>query len=118
MVRLEKAFGGEHMERENFAEKIYTLVKEIPKGCVASYGQLAAMVGSPRAARIVGAAMRRAPTSLPCHRVIYSDGRLCREWVFGGSQLQRQMLEREGVSFLPDGRVNMKLHQWRKDILE
>ena len=62
-----------------FPEKIYELVRQIPKGSLATYGQLALLAGSPRAARIVGAAMYRAPAGLPCHRVIYSNGSLCCE---------------------------------------
>lgn len=79
---------------------------------MATYGQLAAMAGSPRAARIVGAAMYRAPAGLPCHRVLYSDGRLCCDQAFGGKEIQRDMLEEEGVAFLPDGRVDLKKHLW------
>lgn len=100
------------MDSQSFAQRVYRLVEQIPCGSVATYGQLAAILDSPRAARIVGAAMHRAPSALPCHRVIYGDGRLCREWVFGGSDLQRAMLENEGVTFLPDGRVNLKQHLW------
>lgn len=97
---------------KTFPKKIYDLVSQIPEGRVATYGQLAAMAGSPRASRIVGAAMYRAPAGLPCHRVLYSDGRLCCDQAFGGKEIQRGMLEAEGVAFLPDGRVNLKRHLW------
>lgn len=96
----------------SFPKRIYQLVSRIPEGCVATYGQLAAMAGSPRASRIVGAAMYRAPAGLPCHRVIYGDGRLCCDQAFGGKEIQRQMLEEEGITFLPDGRVDLKRHLW------
>ncbi len=95
-----------------FPEKIYELVRQIPKGSLATYGQLALLAGSPRAARIVGAAMYRAPAGLPCHRVIYSNGSLCCDQAFGGKAIQRQMLEEEGITFLPDGRANLKEHLW------
>lgn len=97
---------------KSFPKRIYDLVAQIPKGKVATYGQLAFMAGSPRAARIVGAAMYRAPAGLPCHRVLYGDGRLCCDRAFGGKEIQRQMLEEEGVTFLPDGRVDLQNHLW------
>lgn len=97
---------------ESFPKRIYRLVSQIPEGCVATYGQLAAMAGSPRASRIVGAAMYRAPAGLPCHRVIYSDGTLCCDQAFGGKEIQRGILEQEGVTFLPNGKVDLKRHLW------
>ncbi len=97
---------------QTFPQRVYRLVSKIPKGSVATYGQLAALAGSPRAARIVGAAMVRAPAGLPCHRVLYSDGSLCCEQAFGGKEIQRGLLQEEGVSFLPDGRANLKKHLW------
>ena len=97
---------------KSFPKRIYDLVKNIPEGKVTTYGQLAAMAGSPRASRIVGAAMYRAPEGLPCHRVLYSNGTLCCDQAFGGKKIQRQMLEREGVPFLPDGRVDLKRCLW------
>ena len=65
-------------------QRVYQLVAQIPKGNVATYGQLALLAGSPRASRIVGAAMFRAPAGLPCHRVLYRDGTLCCDEAFGG----------------------------------
>lgn len=96
----------------SFRDEVYALVSRIPAGKLATYGQLAALCGSPRASRIVGAAMLRAPEGLPCHRVIYRDGTLCCEQAFGGREIQRQMLEVEGVPFLPDGRVDLRACQW------
>lgn len=93
-------------------ERVYQLVAQIPRGKVATYGQLALLAGSPRASRIVGAAMYRAPAGLPCHRVLYRDGTLCCDQAFGGKEIQRQLLEAEGVPFLPDGRVDLKRCLW------
>lgn len=93
-------------------ERVYQLVAQIPRGKVATYGQLALLAGSPRASRIVGAAMYRAPAGLPCHRVLYRDGTLCCDEAFGGKEIQRQLLEAEGVDFLPDGRVDLKRCLW------
>lgn len=97
---------------KSFPKRIYDLVQNIPEGKVTTYGQLAAMAGSPRASRIVGAAMYRAPEGLPCHRVLYSNGTLCCDQAFGGKEIQRQMLEQEGIPFLPDGRVDLKRCLW------
>ena len=97
---------------KSFPTRVYDLVQKIPKGKVTTYGQLAAMAGSPRASRIVGAAMYRAPEGLPCHRVLYSNGTLCCDQAFGGKEIQRQMLEQEGIPFLTDGRVDLKRCLW------
>ena len=96
----------------SFRDQVYELVSRIPAGKLATYGQLAALCGSPRASRIVGAAMLHAPEGLPCHRVIYRDGTLCCQQAFGGKEIQRQMLEAEGIKFLPDGREDLRAHLW------
>lgn len=96
----------------DFNRRVYEIVSRIPCGQVCTYGHIAMMAGSPRASRIVGAAMLRAPAGLPCHRVIYRDGSLCCDQAFGGKEIQRQMLEKEGITFLPDGRVDLKRHLW------
>lgn len=95
---------------KNFNEKIYELVAKIPAGKVATYGQLAFLAGSPRASRIVGAAMARVPQGkgLPCHRVIYGDGSMCRGDAFGGENIQRDLLKSEGVVFLKSGNADLK----------
>lgn len=94
-----------------FTKKIYDVVRDIPEGIVLSYGQVARLAGNPRGARAVGFAMRRVPYewSLPCHRVVFSDGSLCAGDMFGGNDAQRRMLEAEGVIFSENGKVNMKV---------
>lgn len=98
----------------DFNERVYALVRQIPSGKVASYGQLAFLAGNPRSARIVGYAMRRTPdgSDIPCHRVVFRDGSLCGGLAFGGGDFQRQMLAAEGVTFDQEGRVNMDKHRW------
>ena len=86
----------------SFYQSVYQITARIPAGAVATYGQIAFLAGSPRASRIVGGAMARAPEGLPCHRVIYGDG----------PGVQRMLLESEGVPFLPDGRVDLARCQW------
>ena len=96
----------------DFYRRIYRLAAQIPSGQAATYGQLAFLAGSPRAARIAGCAMAAAPAGLPCHRVVYRDGTLAAPDSFGGAGIQRQRLENEGVPFLPDGRVDLARCQW------
>lgn len=98
-----------------FFQQVYELVRQIPEGRVASYGQIARMLGKPRGARFVGFAMHSSPgmsAGVPCHRVVFKDGSLCEGFVFGGPDEQRRMLEEEGVRFLPDGRVDMARFDW------
>lgn len=101
---------------ESLNEKFYDVVAKIPEGRVASYGQIALLAGRPRAARAVGAALRRVPAhlDLPCHQVVFSDGSLCKGLIFGGPGVQEQLLKKEGVTFLPNGKVNMRCCLWKR----
>lgn len=94
----------------NTFEKIYEVVKSIPKGKVATYGQVACLAGNPHWARVVGYALHSNPDpdTIPCHRVVNKDGRVAAAFVFGGGAVQRQLLESEGVVFEPDGRIDLK----------
>lgn len=96
----------------SFYQAVYQVTAQIPAGRVATYGQIAFLAGRPRASRIVGGAMARAPEGLPCHRVIYGDGRLSPPDAFGGPGIQRMLLEAEGIPFLPDGRVDLSRCRW------
>lgn len=100
--------------------KIYDVVAQIPLGKVATYGQIAAMVGMPRGARVVGWAMKAAPENmkLPCHRVVRKSGELAPEYAFGGQDLQRDLLEQEGINFLINGSIDMEKHVWCLDIAD
>ena len=82
-----------------FTQKVYQIVQKIPRGSVATYGQVAALAGNPRTSRIVGCAMHHAPKGIPCHRVVFQDGSLCKDDIFGGRAIQRGILEQEGVCF-------------------
>ena len=91
--------------------EIYEVVKKIPKGRVANYGTVARLAGFPGCARQVGYALHcnPDPANIPCHRVVFKDGALSPAFAFGGDNVQRQMLENEGVSFIGD-KVDMKRH--------
>ena len=98
----------------NVFERIYAVVQTIPKGRVATYGQVAMLAGNPRWARVVGYALHvnPRPGEIPCHRVVTKDGETSSAFAFGGGDMQRTLLEEEGVTFLPDGRVDMEKHRW------
>lgn len=83
----------------SFYDKVYEQVKKIPEGKVATYGQIAAMCGSPRASRAVGYALHFNPMPgvIPCHRVVNRFGALAERFAFGGAEAQKALLEKEGV---------------------
>ena len=104
---------------DSFFERCYSIVKQIPAGRVASYGQIARILGEPRRARYVGFAMHSSPGvagGVPCHRVVFKDGRLAPGFAFGGPDAQRDLLEAEGIGFLPDGRVDMDRFVWEAGV--
>lgn len=94
----------------NTFEKIYEVVKTIPEGKVATYGQVAVLAGDPRWARVVGYALHVNPYLgiIPCHRVVNREGRVAPGFAFGGEGVQRQLLETEGVVFESDGRIDLE----------
>ena len=96
--------------------RIYAVVRRIPPGRVATYGQVATLAGVAGQARLVGYALNALPdgTPLPWHRVINAQGRVsARAGEPGGSVLQRLRLEREGVEFDARGRVSLERFGWR-----
>lgn len=97
--------------------KIYEAVARIPEGKVVTYGQIAWMAGRPRAPRVVGYAVSKAPRelNLPCHRVVNRLGEMAPFHAFDGPEFQRFMLEEEGVVFLDNGCVDMKKSQWKPE---
>ncbi|HEX7213917.1 MAG TPA: MGMT family protein [Methylomirabilota bacterium] len=94
-----------------FHAAVYRLVRRIPRGRVATYGQLAALLGYPRAARAVGQAMKHAPGDLPWHRVVNAQGGISRRANIGGMLTQRLLLEQDGVR-VRRGRVRLREHRW------
>lgn len=95
-------------------EKIYKVVLQIPKGRVATYGQVARIAGNPRWSRVVGYALHVNPAFglIPCHRVVNRDGRVATGFVFGGEGVQRTMLEEEGIVFECDGSIDLDKFGW------
>ncbi|MBO4861972.1 MAG: MGMT family protein [Firmicutes bacterium] len=92
-----------------FERAVYEAVKLIPEGKTATYGQIAELAGHPRAARAVGNALHRNPdeTNVHCHRVVNADGRLARNFGFGGQDEQRRRLIADGV-YVVNCRVDLE----------
>lgn len=101
----------------DFDKRVFEVVAQIPEGKVATYGQIAAMIGAPRSARFVGFALRRNPVpgTMPCHRVVFADGRICEGYVFGGPGMQRALLQDEGVVFVDEMHVDLDTCHWQGD---
>ncbi|RPI00974.1 MAG: methylated-DNA--[protein]-cysteine S-methyltransferase [Calditrichaeota bacterium] len=101
-----------------FFAAVWRVVAQIPFGRVASYGQIASMLGNPRAARTVGWALHSLPegTDVPWHRVINARGRISMDCGEHSPELQRLLLLQEGVMFDDKGYINLQLFQWRPEI--
>ncbi len=102
------------MNSTGFFNSVWILVAHIPRGKVASYGQIAALLGNPRAARTVGWALHSTPEHLdiPWHRVINSKGRISTDCGEHSPSLQRNLLEQEGVEFDGDY-IDLNRFQWQ-----
>ena len=95
---------------KTFNEQVYDIVARIPAGRVATFGQIARMIGRPRMARFVGyASNNKASWHLPWHRVVFKDGSLCGAGFF---EQQLKALREEGVKFTADKKVIMEKYQW------
>lgn len=94
--------------------RIYEIVRLIPRGKVATYGQIAALAGNPRLSRVVGYALHvnPDPENIPCFRVVNRFGESSKAFAFGGENRQIALLESEGVEFI-NGRVDLSKHLWR-----
>jgi len=99
---------------DGFFNRVYDMVRQVPCGMVATYGQIAKLVGEPRRTRYVGYALHvnPEPGDIPCHRIVFADGRLAEGFAFGGPEVQRALLEDEGVAFLANGRVDLRASRW------
>ncbi|MBI3379345.1 MGMT family protein [Candidatus Gottesmanbacteria bacterium] len=98
-----------------FRDLVYEVTKKIPKGKVATYGQIARLAGNPKAARAVGMCMRTNPDAprTPCHRVVAADGSLTGYSADGGVVKKRKMLISEGIYF-KDKKVDLSYSKWNQ----
>ena len=95
-------------------DEIYAVVKKIPKGKVATYGQIAQLAGNRRLSRVVGYALHANPDpeGIPCYRVVNRFGQVSSAFAFGGGNRQIELLEADGIP-CPDGAVDLEKYQWR-----
>lgn len=102
------------MKNNSAFELIYEQVKRIPRGRVATYGQLAILAGNPRWARVVGYALHANPDpdNIPCYRVVNREGRLAPAFAFGGINRQAELLAADGIELRPDGTVDLEKYLW------
>ena len=94
-------------------EKIYEVVRKIPRGKVATYGQIAMLAGNARWARVVGYALHSNPDpdGIPCYRVLNRFGELAPAFAFGGAEVQAELLKADGIE-VTDGRVDLEKYLW------
>ena len=101
----------------NFYERVWAFVQRTPRGRVVTYGQVAVELGAPAAARAVGYALRALTpeTDVPWWRVINAKGGISLRGRGAGADLQRELLEGEGVRFDLDGRTDLRVYRWWPD---
>jgi len=101
-------------QARRFGEDVLNIVSQIPSGQVTTYGMIAAWAGWPSHSRMVGRTLRYTPGAeqLPCHRVVNKEGRTAPGW-----SSQRSLLEQEGVTFKPNGHVDMNRHLWQPEVI-
>ena len=101
------------MAKRTAYQRIYDVVRHIPRGRIATYGQVAELAGLEGHARQVGYALHNSPPVLPWHRVINAHGRVSARASSDWGELQRHLLEAEGIEFDLEGRVDLKRFRWK-----
>jgi methylated-DNA-protein-cysteine methyltransferase-like protein len=113
--RLHRLTSRGDVREVGFFERVYAVVRRIPRGRVATYGQVAALLGNPRAARSVGWALGALPagTRLPWHRVVCGDGRIALPRQEDAGAVQAARLRAEGIAVDRRQRVHLERFLWR-----
>lgn len=108
----------EKSNKDNFFERVYDIVRQIPEGKVTSYGAIAKAIGAARSARMVGYAMNASHDmeDVPAHRVVNKKGLLTGKHHFDGTNLMAQLLENEGVKVIDNQIINFEKHFWEPEI--
>lgn len=106
------------MVEENFFERVYSVVREIPYGRVTSFGAIAKALGTARSARMVGWAMNASHSldDVPAHRVVNRNGLLTGKLHFGGTNLMQQLLENEGIVVIDNQVQDFKNIFWAPEV--
>lgn len=99
----------------NTFERIYEVVKQIPKGRVATYGQVARLAGNPHWSQVVGYALHVNPNPeiIPCYRIVNRFGEVSSAFAFGGENAQIALLEADGIE-VKNGKVDLNKYLWNK----
>lgn len=112
-----KTVNKKEKEGTNTFEVIYSLVRKVPEGKVATYGQIACMIRNIKLSRVVGYAMSSCPyDDVPCHRIVNRSGELAKSFGEGGNEEQKHLLEKEGIKFDKNNRINLKKYGWKNKI--
>ncbi|MBR2208201.1 MAG: MGMT family protein [Synergistaceae bacterium] len=100
----------------NFEEKIFEAVKQIPRGRVATYGQIAELLGDKKLARAVGNVLHKNKNQfdVPCYRVVNAKGELSSAYAFGGASEQEKLLRSDGVE-VANGKVDLIKYAWKQN---
>ena len=100
---------------KNFVEKVYDIVRKIPKGYVVTYGQIAELIDNPKASRAVGNALHSNPDPIgvACYKVVNSKGQLAEKYGYGGKRKQKEFLEKDGIEVV-NYCVDLNKYQWKK----
>lgn len=103
------------MKSSSFYSKVYKIVQQIPAGKVATYQDIARLANSPKASRAVGSAMKNNPdmNSIPCHRVVGSDGKMHGYAFANGITSKMELLKKEGIQFI-NNKVDLKTSRWKQ----
>jgi methylated-DNA-protein-cysteine methyltransferase-like protein len=106
------------MSNDNFFERVYFIVRQIPYGKVTSYGAIAKALGTARSARMVGWAMNASHSleDVPAHRVVNRKGLLTGKLHFDGTNLMQQLLENEGIVVIDNQIVDFEKHFWQPEV--
>jgi methylated-DNA-protein-cysteine methyltransferase-like protein len=107
-------------ELDEFSDRVYWIVKQIPSGRVATYGQIAMLAGSPNAARAVGNLMKRSLreyVDLPWQRVINASGGISFKGDLARAELQLELLQTEGVGFDKRNKCDLDEYRWNPDVV-
>ena len=106
------------MRSLGFFDRVYHVLRQVPKGKVVTYGQIAYAIGAPRCARQVGYALHvnPEPIAIPCHRVVNKSGRLAPAFAFGGEEVQAQLLRDEGVEVSKEYIVDLKKYLYQGEL--
>ena len=106
------------MRSLGFFDRVYRVLRQVPKGKVVTYGQIAYAIGAPRCAHQVGYALHAnpEPITIPCHRVVNKSGRLAPAFAFGGEEVQAQLLRSEGVEVSKEYTVDLKKYLYQGEL--